>query len=273
MKTSRKIAAAAASVAAAAALAVSAGAYTGYLGFQNTVYSFRNAWNDGNYGLNAGNDAFKNVIVWGGNDPETFPELEDYFDYDVTGYILPVQWTDANITEDGTYTVALDGFDWTLDGAASFNLLFINTDIPLDTGATIKNCKVIVDGAETQTIAEPWANPDEKEYLSFLLENIWNSDIVDRYNGAYPTTSLAIQFDVEGLSSGAVDSTIDEIMEGYENLEEGMLGSAAPAEAGDTTAAVTSSNGSPDTGAEDVAVIAGLAIAAGAGIALTRKRK
>lgn len=263
MKKSRMIAAAAASAAAAAVLAVSAGAYTGYLGFQNTVYSFRNAWNDGTYGLNAGNDAFKNVVVWGGNDPETFPDYEDYFDYDVTGYLLPVQWTDADITEDGTYTVALDGFDWTLDGAASFNLLFVNTDIPIDSGAVIKNCKVLVDGAEAQTIAEPWVNPDEKEYVSVLLENIWNSDIVDRYSGAYPTASLAIQFDVEGLSSGAVDAA---------PAEEAVTVSA-PAESGDTTAAVTSVKDSPDTGVEDVAVIAGLAIAAGAGIVLARKRK
>ena len=86
MKKRKILAAAAAAVAAASVLAVSAGAYTGYLGFQNTVYSFRNAWNDGGYGLNSGNDAFSHVIVWGGNDPETYPELEDYFDYDITDY-------------------------------------------------------------------------------------------------------------------------------------------------------------------------------------------
>ena len=264
MKKSRMIAAVAASVVTASALAVSAGAYTGYLGFQNTVYSFRNAWNDGTYGLNSGNDAFSHVVVWGNKDPETFPDYEDNFDYDIEGYLLDVTYTDASITEDGTYTVALDGFDWTLDGANSFNLLYINTDIPIDSGAVIKNAKVLVDGAEAQTIAEPWVNPDEKEYVSVLLENIWNTDMTDRYSGAYPTASLAIQFDVEGLSGGAVDAA----------AEEAAVEEAAPAAtAGDTTAAVTSSKGSPDTGVEDVAVIAGLALAAGAGIALTRKRK
>ena len=273
MKKSRKIAAIAASAVAASALAVSSGAYTGYLGFQNTVYSFRNAWNDGSYGLNSGNDAFSHVIVWGGNDPETFPELEDNFDYDITGYLLDVDYTDANITEDGTYTVALDGFDWSLDGATTFNLLFLDTDIPLDTGAKVTSISSVIDGNVTMTVTDPLQNPDEKEYVSILLENIWNTDIAE-YTGGYPTKSLALQFTIEGLGGGETDSTIDEIMKGYENLEEGMLGAAAPAPAaGDPAAAVDSSKGSPDTGAEDVAVIAGLALAAGAGIVLSRKRK
>ena len=47
---------------------------------------------------------------------------------------------------------------------------------------------------------------------------------------------------------------------------------AAPA-AGDVAAATDSTKGSPNTGIEDVAVVAGLAVLAGAGIALTRKRK
>ena len=47
----------------------------------------------------------------------------------------------------------------------------------------------------------------------------------------------------------------------------------APAAAGDVDAATDSSKGSPDTGIEDVAVIGGLAIVAGAAIAFTRKRK
>lgn len=271
MKKRKILAAAAAAVAAASVLAVSAGAYTGYLGFQNTVYSFRNAWNDGGYGLNSGNDAFSHVIVWGGNDPETYPELEDYFDYDITGYLLDVNYTDADITEDGTYTVALDGFDWSLDGAISFNLLYLDTDIPQSTGAKITSISAVIDGQVTQTIEDPLQNPDEKEYVSVLLENIWNTDIGD-YTGGYPTQSLALQFTVEGLSSGAADSSIEEIMQGYENLEEGMLGSAAPA-AGDTESAVDSAKGSPDTGAADVAVFAGIAAAASAGIVLSRKRK
>ena len=46
----------------------------------------------------------------------------------------------------------------------------------------------------------------------------------------------------------------------------------APA-AGDVAADTDSTKGSPDTGIEDVAVIGGLAVLAGAAIAFTRKRK
>ncbi len=87
-------------------------------------------------------------------------------------------------------------------------------------------------------------------------------------------------------ADSSVDSTIDEIMEGYENLEEGMLGTAAPdssaAEtatttaaptAGDTTAATNSSKGSPNTGIADVAAIAGIAVVAGGAVVLSKKRK
>ena len=45
------------------------------------------------------------------------------------------------------------------------------------------------------------------------------------------------------------------------------------ATAGDTTAATDSSKGSPDTGIEDVAVVAGLALVAGGAIAVAKKRK
>ncbi|MDE7233767.1 MAG: LPXTG cell wall anchor domain-containing protein, partial [Ruminiclostridium sp.] len=47
---------------------------------------------------------------------------------------------------------------------------------------------------------------------------------------------------------------------------------AAPA-AGDVAAATNSSKGSPDTGIEDVAVVAGLAIVAGGAVLVSKKRK
>ncbi len=47
----------------------------------------------------------------------------------------------------------------------------------------------------------------------------------------------------------------------------------APAAAGDVDAATDSSKGSPDTGVEDVAVVAGLAIVAGGAVLVSKKRK
>ncbi|MGN0656325.1 MAG: LPXTG cell wall anchor domain-containing protein [Ruminiclostridium sp.] len=255
MKLRKVLAAAAATAIAATAMSAiaSAESYNAYIGFQDTVYSFRNAWNDGSYGK--ATPYFDKAVVWGGNDEEAYPEYADNFDYDIAGYVLDVDYTDAVVTGDGTYTVAVDGFPWELDAASSFNLLFISTDIPLSAGATVTNVDVIVDGQVAASYADPMQNPDDKEYVSILLANIWNTEL-DSYKGAYPTESLALEFTIEGLGSAAADTATE-----------------GTASAGNVDAATDSSKGSPDTGIESVAVIGGLALLAGAGIALTRKRK
>ncbi len=257
----KRIAAVAAAIVSAAALTVSASAYNGYIQFQNTAYSFRNDWNEGSYGKDANNDAFDNVIVWGNNDPETYPEYEDYFDYDIGGYLLPVTYTDVEITGNGTYTVAVDGFDWALDGQSAFYAAGLSTDIPVSEGAYISSASLIVDGVKTLTRDN--LTPDDMEqnvdYLVYRLINTYNPDL-EKYTGAYPTSSLAVEFTIAGLGGGAEEAPAEETV-----VEE-------PA-AGDVQAATVSSKGSPDTGIEDVAVVAGLAILAGAGIVVTRRRK
>ena len=116
MKLIKKIAAVSAAIAVASAMAVSASAesYNAYIGFQTTVYSFRNAFNEPSYGL--ATPYFNSAIVWGNGDPETFPEYEDEFDYGIAGYVLPATYTDAVIDGDGTYTVSVEDFDWAVDG-------------------------------------------------------------------------------------------------------------------------------------------------------------
>lgn len=249
MKKLRIAASAAAAVVSAAALAVSASAYNGYILVQDTVYSFRNAWNEGSYGRDAGNDAFNHMTMNGASiDEGTYEEYEDNYDYDIGTYLIG-SFTDANITGEGTYTVSVDDFDWTLDGATSFNLLQISTDLPVSEGWVCTSATVYVDGAAAQTFTNPVnENGDKAEYVQPCFENIWNSDLADRYTGAYPTKSLSIEFTIA------------------------KEGGAAPA-AGNVDAATDSSKGSPDTGIADVAAIAGLAVLAGAGIAITRKRK
>ena len=258
MKKSRMIAAVAASAVAASALAISASAYNAYIGLQTSTYSFRNSWTEGNYGK--ATPYFNSWIVWGNGDTpeESFPEYEDNFDYDINGYVLPATYTDATVDTDGTYTVKAEGIDWDLKGESDFNLVFVSTDLPAGEGIVIKNASVSVDGTVVKTIDE--VTYDETvEYIQFDFANIWNPD-VGAWGLAFPTSDVSITFTVEGLGGGAAaDASVD--------------AAAAGATAGDTTAAVTSSKGSPDTGVEDVAVIAGLALAAGAGIVLTRKRK
>ena len=238
------------------ATVASAESYNGYLGFQDTVYSFRNHWTEASYGK--ATSYFDKVIVWGGNDPESFPEYEDKYDYDIDGYVFPVNYEDAVITGDGTYTVSMEGFPWDLDGASSFNLLFFSTDIPLDTGATITSASVIIDGAVTATYDEPLQNPDDKDYVGILLANIWNPD-VESYADAYPTESLAIEFTVEGLGAAASDDAAADT-------------TTDDAATTDTTAA-TGDKTTPDTGVEGVAAVAGLAIVAAGAVIVSKKRK
>lgn len=261
-KNFKKIAAIVAAAAVASAITVSASAesYNAYVQFQNTVYSFRNAFNEANYG--ATTPYFDSVIVWGGNDSETWPELEDNFDYDIEGYVIPANFTNAVIDGDGTYTVSIDDFDWALDAASSFNLLLVSTDIPLDSGAVISDAKIIVDGNVEATIAEPMLNPDEKEYIAPMFANIWNSDL-ESYAGAYPTTSLAIEFTVSGLGTAAGE--VEEVAEAPVDTADA---------AADTTAETTTDDkASPDTGVEGVAAVAGLAVVATGAVIVSKKRK
>ena len=253
MKKSRIAAAVSAAVVSAAALAVSASAYNGYILVQDTVYSFRNAWHDGSYGRDAGNNAFQHMTMNCASCEEgTYEEYEDNYDYDLGTYLIG-DFTDVTINEPGTYTVSVNNFDWTLDGANSFNLLEVSTDLPLADGWSCTSASVIVDGAVAQTFQNPIN--DSEEYVQPIFSNIWNPDLTDAYAGAYPTTSLAIEFTIEKAGGAAADTA-----------------EAAPT-VGNVDAATDSSKGSPDTGIADVAAVAGLAILAGAGIAFTRKSK
>lgn len=258
MKKSKMIAAIAAAAVSASVLAVSAGAYNAYIGLQTTPYSFRNNWTEASYGK--GTPYFNSWIVWGQGDTpeESFPDYEDNFDYDINGYALPAAYTDAVIDADGTYTVKAEGIDWSVDGASDFNLVFVSTDLPAGEGIVIKDATVYIDGTAAKTI-DTVAYDETAQYIEIDFANIWNPD-VGAWGLAFPTSDVAITFTVEGLGGGAAAAaTVEE---------------AAPAAAtGDVSAATTSTKGSPDTGVADVAAIAGLAIAAGAGIALTRKRK
>lgn len=271
MKISKVLAAGVAAAAVASTLSVAAAAedYNAYIGFQSTVYSFRNEWDESNYGK--ATDYFDQFIVWGNNDPETFPDYEDNFDYDIAGYVIDATYDDAVIDGDGTYTVSATDLDWALDGATDFNLIYVSTDVPIDAGAVCTEAKIIVDGEVVKTVADPICD-ETKSYFNIALANTWNPDI-GGYGLAYPTESLEIEFTITGLGAGDADvATVDEAPAATEAPAQTEAPAPAPA-AGDTAAPVDSSKGSPDTGVEDVALIGGLAIVAGAAIALTRKRK
>lgn len=265
MKKFRVAAATAAAVVSAAALAVSAGAYHAYIGVQDTVYSFRNQWYESSYGRDAGNDCYNHMTMNGvKTEEDTYPEYEDNYDYDLGTYLIG-SFTDVEFDQPGTYTVSVDDFDWTLDGATSFNFLLVSTDIPMSEGWVCTSASVIVDGQVAQTFDHPISGSED--WLEPVFENIWNPDLTDKYTGPYPTTSLAIEFTLDKEGAAAEEAAPAE-----ETAAPAEEAAPAPA-AGDVDAAAASTKGSPNTGIEDVAVVAGLALVAGAGIALTRKRK
>ena len=208
MKLKKWLLAIAAFAVTAVVCAVAAGAenYHAYIGFQTGPFSTRNTFDDAVYGRDVeGGKYFNSVIVWGGNDPTIFPKYTDCFDDDIQGYVIPATYTDVTIKQSGTYTVGISDFDWALDGASSFNLLFVSTDLPFDKNAgqsiaKFSNAKIIVDGKVTAEFADPFIDTEygmKTGYTKIQFADIWNNVLkVDGYAGAYPKKSLEIQFDV-----------------------------------------------------------------------------
>ncbi len=208
MKLKKWLLAIAAFAVTAVVCAVAAGAenYHAYIGFQTGPFSTRNTFDEAYYGKDVENGKyFNSVIVWGGNDPTIFPKYTDCFDEDIQGYVIPATYTDVTIKQSGTYTVGISDFDWALDGASSFNLLFVSTDLPFDKNAgqsvaKFSNAKIIVDGKVTAEFADPFIDTEygmKTGYTKIQFADIWDNVLeVDGYAGAYPKKSLEIQFDV-----------------------------------------------------------------------------
>lgn len=308
MKLSKIITAGIVSTAIAASLAVGVAAesYSAYLCFQTTPYSFRNKHDDATYG--EATKYFKDgVIVWGGNDPEAFPDIEDLYDYDIDGYFLPATFNDATIDKDGTYKVSVTDFDWARDGSQGFNLIFLDTTIPVDAGVKITNPKLLIDDeAVVEYEGEPLTNddadaqglnptviydPDSKSTMCLLFANIWNKVITSYAGDKYPTSSLAIEFTVEGLGGGEADvpddtstdtSTEDNEGNGDANTDANTDNDKTDDAQGnvdnntDNNTDTNTDKPNAETGVEGVAAVAGVAILAAAAAIVagkTSKRK
>lgn len=255
MKLRKVLSAVAAAAVATSALAVAASAadYNGYIAFQTSGYSFRNAWDDASYGK--ATPYHNGYVVWGeeATDPDTYPGYEDNFDYDCGAYVLPATYNDVAITADGTYTVEAKDLDWAVRGDSDLNLAFLSTDIPTDIGVEITNATVYVDGTAVKTI-DAVEYDTSVAYVAVHFANAWTELGT---LGAYPTESLKIEFTVSGLGGGeATEAPAEE----------------APA-TGDVDASTDSTKGSPDTGVADVAAVAGLAVLAGGAFIVAKKRK
>lgn len=205
MKKSRIISAIAAAAVAATtfvSMAIPASAadtYNAYIGVQTQNFAFRNAWNDATYGQGItaedGMVYFDQITGWEG----------------ATALDKGGDFTDVQITGDGTYKVGVSNFDFGSD--EYLNLLFVSTDMPLDSGITISDVKVIMDGQTKYTFDEAFLSPDEKEYLQPMAINIWNSDLGGQ-DGLFaymmPTSSIEIEFTVSNFPAGAAADTTEE---------------------------------------------------------------
>ena len=136
-------------------------------------------------------------------------------------------------------------------------------------GAANANSKYEPDGKATQTLVDLSANPltaiasvNEDGTTSFA-----HIQVQDWWNGAAANAQVAaIRFlDADGEVIGELEYEVEAPAAEEETTE-------APA-AGDVSGETDSSKGSPDTGIEDVAVVAGLAIVAGGAVLVSKKRK
>ena len=245
MKMSKILAAAAASAMAVSMMAAMPASaeetYHAYLGIQSASFTFRNAWDEAQYG--------KGVAAEDGT---------NYFDH-LTGWDGPTAtnnggtFTDAEITGDGTYSVSLTG-DFDFGSDETLNLLFVSTDIPLDAGITISDVKVKMDGSTKYTFDEAYLSPDAAQYVTPMMINIWNDDL-GKADGLFgytmPTSSVEIEFTVSGMAAAPAETE------------------AAPAE---TDAPASTETTAPATGNASAAAVVAVMAVAGAAAVISKKR-
>lgn len=224
--------------------------YHAYLGVQTPTWAFRNAWDDGSYGMDKA-EIFSTV----GRISNETNEWE----------ALGGTFTDVEIYGDGNYTVALHGMDFTneMGDEGLFNLLFVSTDLPVTDKVTITNVKLVIDGKEITTQDTAYLDADAKEYQKVLLANIWNSGITALPYYAAPTESIEISFDVTGF--------------GFEKAVEETPVETEPAvvetEPAATEAPIVEKASSSNTAVIVIVAIVVIAAAAAAGVVVAKKKK
>ncbi len=194
--------------------------------------------------------------------------------------------TTAIVTGDGTYTVSVTaaskitdeetGTETVTEGTTGldFAALQIVDGETLFPGMIITIDSVKIDGVEQALTSKTYTSSDEKITTRVNLYNEWvptPPDDARTIDGdisgatAQPLskdlgdwTTMEVTFTVSGANAAATEAP--------------ATTAEAPA-AGDVAAATDSSKGSPDTGIEDVAVIAGLAVLAGGAALVAGKRK
>lgn len=262
MKISKILAAcvATASVASIAVVAASAADYTAHLAVQTSAFSYQETRTKDNY-------LEGKFVVWGGNDPETYPEYEDNFEEELVaggGYVFDTKDTIADIAGNGTYKVGLECEQLNLDNALSFNWIIIDTDIPYEEveegvpALTVSGVKVMYDGAVVST--DPAVTVENNNGITNIgILNIWGADEIKKWAPdveGNPKSKIEVEFTLDGLQA---EANIPDDEPADDNTDK-------PAEE-------TPAKPNTNTGAEGIAVAAGVAVLATGAIVVSKKRK
>lgn len=152
-----------------------------YIGVQTEIYTFRNACSDAQYGKDT--EYFNTLIKWDEND-----EIID------TG----ATFTDAIIDKDGTYTVSVDGYDFSSD-SNKFNMLFVSTDFEFSNSIEITDVVITCDDKEIP-ITNPLVIADDQGNTYLELINVYNTDL-SLFDYTMPTNNLSITFTISGIDT------------------------------------------------------------------------
>lgn len=227
-----------------------AGVYNAYLGLQTPNWTYRDPWNSVN---GIGSDNWGQFVI--NNDSG-----EKY------GTV-----TDAVIEGNGTYTVSITDFgtifadDFAAAGQDYFNLIYVDTDIPLSDSITISDVQLKVDGSTKHTDATGFLDPDEKDYVKVLIQNIWNSDKAEISYYPAPSSSLEITFTVSGFNyDNPNNGAVEEPVEAAEPEAEAPADTAEPAaeESGSNTAVIVV-----------VVIVVVAVVAVVCGVVISKKKK
>lgn len=246
MKIRNIVSAAAACAVAAAAMVIPTSAEESYVAgitWQSSSYYFRNTI------------AQSELLYWDNDLGEAAP-LEG------------ATYTDATITGDGEYTVTLDGVK---DGG--WNMLKLESNIDLDatpdvkfeiTSIELNGAAVDFDKDAAAMSVDSATKSDDYSDWDFDIKNTARIQLINVYDNlaAIPNDtyeSIKITFNVTGLGGEAAADDA----------------AAEDTTTADNTAASTDTadKGSPDTGVEGVAALAGIAVVAGGALVISRKRK
>ena len=222
------------------------GTYHAYLGFQTPKYSFRNAFDDADYGRDS--DYFNQVTGW---------------DESNNAVVIPGTFTDVEIAGNGTYTVSVEGLEFPageFDSQEYMNLIFLSTDIPNTGEITISDVELKIDGKKVDLAsAGAVVSPDSVNYVNILLQNIWNNDVKEIGYYGVPMTSMSITFTVSGFNYDAAPAEEAPA----ESPAESPAASEEPAEEGGSNTGLI------------VGIVAAVVVVAGgaAGVVVAKKKK